>query len=159
MARYHFTDSRNIPSIQRYGLLSWKRLIGKGIVHWPASSQDSRSLDARINLEDYIRLCKQPEHPMAYIAIREERIQDFVWLEIDDVVTNWRATLYSSDNAVANRAIINNDPQTAFNSPSIQAEILVHGGLNARYIKFPEKQTTRTNNKEIFKNLDFDIPF
>ena len=96
---------------------------------------------------------------MAYIAIREERIQDFVWLEIDDVVTNWRATLYSSDNAVANRAIINNDPQTAFNSPSIQAEILVHGGLNARYIKFPEKQTTRTNNKEIFKNLDFDIPF
>ena len=96
---------------------------------------------------------------MAYIAIREGRIQDFVWLEIDDIVTNWRATLYSSENAVANRAIINNDPQTAFNSPSIQAEILVHGGLNVRYIKFPEKQITKTNYKNIFKNLDFGIPF
>ena len=141
MTLYHFTDSRNIPSIRRYGLLSWKRLIEKKIIHWPASSENSRWLDSRINLEDYIRLCKQPSHPMAYKAIQEGRIQDFVWLEIDDVVINWKATLYSSENAVANRAIINNDQRTAFESTSIQAEILVLGGLNQKWIKFPGLQS------------------
>ena len=158
MTLYHFTDSRNIPSIRRYGLLSWKRLVEKNINHWPASSENSRWLDSRSNLQDYIRLCKQPSHPMAHKAIQEGRIQDFVWLEIDDVVTNWRATLYSSDNAVAHRAIINNDPRTAFDSNSIQAEILVLGGLNQKWIKFPDIQT-RKYATTLPRESGFDIPF
>lgn len=134
---YHFTDSRNLPSIRRHGLLSWKRLLDRKIIHWPASSQDSRRYDARANLEDYVRLCTKKEHPMAYVALRESRIRDFVWLEIDEIVLRWQATLYSSENAVAKHAIINNDPNTALESESNQAEILVRSGLNARWIKFP----------------------
>ena len=125
MTLFHFTDSRNLPSIQKNGLLSWKRLVGRNIVHWPASSEDSRKLDARSNLENYIRLCTRREHPMASCALYEGRIKDYVWLEISDAVTQWTSTLYSSDNAVAKRAIINNDPHTALKSNSIQAEVLI----------------------------------
>jgi len=155
---YHFTDSRNIPSIRRYGLLSWKRLVEKNIAHWPASSENSRWLDLRINLQDYIRLCKQPNHPMAHKAIQEGRIQDFVWLEIDDVVINWRATLYSSDNAVAHRAVINSNSRTALDSNSMQAEILVLGGLNQKWIKFPDLQSKKYATRLPMES-GFDIPF
>lgn len=161
MTLFHFTDSRNLPSIQIYGLLSWKRLVGRNIVHWPASSEDSRKLDARSNLEDYIRLCTRREHPMATRALFERRIKDYVWLEISDVVTQWEATLYSSDNAVANRAIINNDPNTALKSNSIQAEVLILSRLDARWITFPVVRNVSSAAKACTSNdeSDFDLPF
>jgi hypothetical protein len=135
MTLYHFTDSRNIPSICKFGLLSWKQLVKRKIKHWPASSEQSRVCDARKNLDDYIRCCLNMEHPMAYVALREGRIQDYVWLEIDDIVMQWQATLYSSDNAVASWSIINNNPQTALDSNSIQAEVLIKKDLNPKWIK------------------------
>ncbi|RRV29286.1 DUF4433 domain-containing protein [Pseudomonas sp. o96-267] len=151
MPLYHFTDSRNLESIRRYGLLSWKRLLARGMAHWPASSEDSRKLDARSNLEDYVRLCTRREHPMAARALYEGRIQDYVWLEVSEVVTRWKATLYSSDNAVAHRSIINNDPRTALESCSVQAEVLVLGGVNSKWITFP------TTHPAV-SDFDFDIP-
>ena len=160
---FHFTDSRNLPSIVKHkGLLSWKRLIGRGIVHWPASSEDSRKLDARSNLADYIRLCTRREHPMATRALHEGRIKDYVWLEISDVVTQWTATLYSSDNAVAKRAIINNDPATALKSSSIQAEVLILSRLDARWITFPGSRRRTVNPATApgnYANSGFDLPF
>ena len=98
---------------------------------------------------------------MAIRALYENRIKDYVWLEISDDVTRWKATLYSSDNAVANRSIINSDPNTALDSDSIQAEILILGGLNAKWINFPtttgssKTPTTRMSRNE----PGFDIPF
>lgn len=157
MTLYHFTDSRNLPLIRKYGLLSWKRLVQRNIMHWPASSEDSRKLDARLNLEDYIRLCTRREHPMAIRALREGRIKNYVWLEINDAVTRWTATLYSNDNAVAKRAIINNNSRTALESNSIQAEILVMGGLNAKWINFPEVSVPLNNAKAQIANDDFDF--
>lgn len=161
MTLYHFTDSRNLPSIRKYGLLSWKRLVRRNIMHWPASSEDSRILDARLNLEDYIRLCTRREHPMAFRALHEGRIQNYVWLEISDTVTQWKATIYSNDNAVAKRAIINNDPRTALESNSIQAEILVLGDLNAKLINFPDVSVVSNTAKARIGDdaFDFDIPF
>lgn len=75
---------------------------------------------------------------MAAKALFEGRIQDYVWLEVSDEVIRWKTTLYSNDNAVANRTTINNNPRTALESHSKQAEILVLGGLNVKYITFPE---------------------
>lgn len=154
---FHFTDSRNVPSIKKYGLLSWKRLLGQNIMHWPASSEDSRKLDARSNLQDYIRLCTRQEHPMALRAVYDGRIKDYVWLEISDVVTRWAATLFSSDNAVAKRAIINNDPLTALESKSIQAEILILNRLDARWITFPTAEADVVQTR--IHDSDFDRPF
>ena len=62
---------------------------------------------------------------MAACALYERRIQDYVWLEISDEVIGWKANLYSNDNAVANRSIINSDPNTALDSDSYQAEVLI----------------------------------
>ena len=144
MTLYHFTDSRNIPSIKRYGLLSWRILVNRNIPHWPASSKMSRVLDAKRNLQGYIRLCTRCEHPMAYRAIMEGRVKELVWLEIDDTVMRWQSTLFSSENAVSKTAIINNDPQTALESSSIQAEVLICGGLKNRWIMLPNRKSARS---------------
>lgn len=159
MTLFHFTDSRNIPSIRKYGLLSWKRLVNRNIVHWPASSDDSRKLDARSNLEDYIRLCIRREHPMATLALYEGRIKDYVWLEISDAVTQWTATIFSSDNAVAKRATINSDPLTALNSKSKQAEVLISNRLDPKWITFPVTGIGAVQARTSNDDSGFDLPY
>lgn len=98
---------------------------------------------------------------MAQRALYEGRIHDYVWLEVDDIVVRWRATLYSSDNAVANRAVVNEDPRTALDSESIQAEVLVLGGLNVKWITFPASIETRAGNVRTCAagGLNIDVPF
>lgn len=139
MPLYHFTDSRNLPSILGLGLRSWYDLERRGVKHIPGSSPLSRQLDARKNLQDYVRLSLRPSHPMATVAINEGRIARLVWLTVDDAVLRWRSTLFSDCNAAANAAIINSDPETALNSTDIQAEILVKGSVAVRWITFPEE--------------------
>ena len=161
VALFHFTDSRNLVSIRQYGLLSWKRLVARKIVHWPSSSEDSRRLDARSNLQDYVRLCTGKDHPMAARALHERRIQDYVWLEISDEIIRWRANLFCNDNAVANRTIINGEPNTALQSDSVQAEVLILGGLNAKWIAFPAANDTsnQTTTRLYHEESGFDLPF
>ena len=137
MKLYHFTDVRNIESIKTHGLLSWWRLLGKQIDFIPASSRDSRNIDQRQGLHNYVRLCKTPNHPMAFRAQYEGRIGKFDWLEIDGSLVNWRNTMFSDVNAVANRATVNNDKNTFLNSNDVQAEVLVFGSLNTNWITFP----------------------
>ncbi len=137
MALYHFTDPRNIPSIKKYGLLSWRRLVDRGIIHFPASSELSRELDERKQLDDYVRLCLRPEHPMAYRAIHEDRVDGLVWLKVDRTVARFRSTLFSDRNAAATGAIINSDWATAFKSDDPQAEVLVEGFIGTKWIEFP----------------------
>ena len=147
---YHFTDIENLPSIRKHGLLSWKKLKERGIPHTPASNNLSRQLDSRHNLEDYVRLCLGQYHPMAEKAVQENRIKSIAWLEIDSSVIRWRSTRFSNDNATSNRFIIDSDPQTAFDSTSSQAEILIEGGLSPKWITFPGEKEIDTFD---------DIPF
>lgn len=137
MQLYHFTDVRNIESIRTHGLLSWWRLLGRQIDFIPASTRDSRNIDQRKGLQNYVRLCKSPNHPMAFRAKSEGRIKYFEWLEIDGSLINWRQTRFSDVNAVANDATVNNDKYTFLNSDDIQAEVLVHGSLKTNWITFP----------------------
>ena len=74
---------------------------------------------------------------MAFRAKSEGRIQSFAWLEIDGKLINWRQTMFSDVNAVANNATVDNDKYTFLNSDDIQAEVLVHGSLNTNWITFP----------------------
>ena len=65
---YHFTDKRNIPSIIRHGgLLSWHYCDTHNIkIPCQGGDYDSRELDKKYGLEDYVRLSFCDDHPMMY---------------------------------------------------------------------------------------------
>ena len=65
---YHFTDVRNISSIKKHGgLLSWHYCHTHGItIPCQGGDYDSRELDKKYGLEDYVRLSFCDDHPMAY---------------------------------------------------------------------------------------------
>ena len=105
---YHFTDRSNIQSIiDNGGLYSWKACQKNGIiVQRPGGNNDSRALDARKGLENYVRLCFTPNHPMKFVAQNDGRINDPVILEIALSVADLPTTKFSDRNANKNGAII-----------------------------------------------------
>ncbi len=133
---YHFTHPGNLPSIRRYGLLSWYQLLDKGISHIQASNELSRSLDKRRNLEDFVRLTLAQEHPMFNAALYYRRVNKLCWIRIDGSICGLYETLFSNDNATSNRALISNNIVTALNSNSQQAEILVKSKIEPEFIYF-----------------------
>lgn len=132
---YHFTDARNVNSIMQNGLLSWYQIQRRQIGNVPGSDALSRRLDADKGLEDYVRLCLQKDHPMLHVCLRDGRIRNYRWLEIDPYVWYWSANLYSDTNAASHRARVDSDPNTALKSSDIQAEVLIHRSLNPKYIR------------------------
>ena len=139
MQLYHFTDPRNLESIRRFGLMSWQQLVQRDIEHFPGSDKDSRRIDARKCLGNYVHLCLHAEHSMAGLAVKQKRIESFVWLTIDDRVIRIGTTQFSDQNATANAAIINHDAQTALASKNPRAEVLVEGSIELRCISFPRE--------------------
>ena len=101
---YHFTDRANLQSIiQHGGLYSWEDCAIKGIVIPRSGSNEvSRSLDRQHGLQDYVRLSFTRNHPMMYAAIKEQRINDPVILEIDVAIADKQNTLFSDRNATKN---------------------------------------------------------
>jgi len=78
---YHFTDARNRDSIMKHGLFSWvSAQTMQGAVL--SSNALSRRLDADRGVADFVRLCFKPDHPMLYIARRDGRIMNHIWLRV-----------------------------------------------------------------------------
>lgn len=136
---YHFTDPRNLPSIKKYGLLSWELLIKKGISHIPSSNSLSRELDKKRNLSNYVRLTLRQYHPMYDVALNDKRVKSLIWLKINPKVIELQGVLFSSDNATSKRSIINTEQATAINSTSTQAEVLIENKIDPKYITFPNR--------------------
>ncbi len=65
---YHFTDERNIASIEKCECLySWARCISEGVdIPFPGGSDYSRRLDCQYGLQDYVRLSFCNDHPMMW---------------------------------------------------------------------------------------------
>ena len=103
---YHFTDRDNIESIiNNGGLYSWGDCDDKGIkIPKPGGSDGSKQLDARDNLEHYVRVSFTTQHPMMFVAMNDGRISNPVILEIDLDAIYWKNTLYSDRNATKNGA-------------------------------------------------------
>lgn len=81
---YHFTDRRNLASIKAHaGILSMQALRRKKIII-PAPGGNEWSLDADrlCGMDAYVHLCFTRGHPMRYLAEKEGRITDTVWLRI-----------------------------------------------------------------------------
>lgn len=102
---YHFTDRANIPSIKKHGICAWEFCSNNSIeIVLASSSEQSRSLDKRDNLQNYVRVSFTKQHPMMFIALKEGRIKDPVILEISTEVALWKYTKYADRNAVKNGA-------------------------------------------------------
>ena len=134
-AAYHFTDRSNLASILQRGLLSGRRMAWSGYEHRPSSNDLSRELDRKLDLDDFIRLCLQPSHPMAYVARQRGSTNEIVWLEVSlhDLHSRRFDIHYSNTNATAGKAVVNTDPQTALKGDE-QAEVLVRGHIPKRLI-------------------------
>ena len=99
---WHFTDKRNVDSIKQHGLLSWRELQRIGLAPTvPGGNKWSHDADEFSGVDNYVHLSFNQENPMLYIAKRDKRITDHVWLQIDLSVIN-EGTRYTND--VANKA-------------------------------------------------------
>lgn len=154
---YHFTDRDNLETIVcQGGLYSWKDCVERGI-HIPkpgggGAGSLSWDLDVRKGLERYVRVSFTREHPMMYVAMREERITNPVILEIDLQVIYDADTLYADRNAASNGVCYGGTLQDFHNihfasvkaknhfdlpleeQPYYQAEVLVKGCIPLKYI-------------------------
>ena len=85
---YHFTDRSNLELIQRHqGLLSLGELERRGIeIPVPGGNQWSHDADKMKGLDGYVHLAFVDDHPMLFLAKKEGRIPDPIWLKIDSSI-------------------------------------------------------------------------
>jgi hypothetical protein len=80
---YHFTDSTNLPSIAKHGIVSKREAERLGIkIAAQGGNEWSRDADALKGLTDYVNLCFTQSHPMCHLANIEGRIPNPVYLPI-----------------------------------------------------------------------------
>jgi len=95
---YHFTDRTNLPLIRKDGLLSTRELRRLGLLANVKTGGDTNSLqsDSATGTDAYVCLCFTRNHPMAYVAMNDERKLDPVYLEIDPNVIKLPAVMITS---------------------------------------------------------------
>lgn len=151
---YHFTDKANIKSIVKEGgLYSWDYCDKSQIhINYPGGNSSSRSLDKLKKSEDFVRLSIANDHPMKYIALREQRIHNPITLKIKPEVCYFEETKFSTMNANSSNTEIGNTLNDLKNinlditrvpsyldlsieqKPFFQAEILVKRWIPIDYI-------------------------
>lgn len=101
---YHFTDEQNLASIRRLGgLYSWHYCKMNNIdIPRPGGNYDSRKLDTRHGLQDYVRLSFCSDHPMQFRL--QQAGAKLVLLKIKIDVAAFKDTQFSNVNAAANDA-------------------------------------------------------
>ena len=96
---WHFTDKSNLESIiDNGGILSLRRITENNIaVSVYGGNQWSHDADRYKGLDNYVHLSFVDDHPMLYVAKKEGRIQEPIWLQIDISVLMTPGTMYSID--------------------------------------------------------------
>jgi hypothetical protein len=103
---YHFTDRKNLSSILKYGLYSNRKLNNSHISPTYASSEESRELDRRAELDNFVRLSFVKEHPMMFVAKSMGRIDEPVIIQIDPNVILLPNVYFSDRNGLKKGANI-----------------------------------------------------
>ena len=101
---YHFTDQRNLASIQQSrALYSTAKLHEKGMTAFhPGGNDVSLEADRRFGMDRFVHLCFNTNHPLEYLARTDGRIQRTTWLYIKPEVLELEGALFCP--GVANRA-------------------------------------------------------
>ena len=107
---YHFTDRRNLSLIRELGgLYPMSQLDQRNVkVPAPGGNEWSRDADALKGMGNYVHLCFRSTHPMEFIARREGRITDTIFLQIDPKVMQFDGVRFTND--VANKACVESVP-------------------------------------------------
>lgn len=108
---YHFTDSRNIPSIRELGgLWSTAKLREMGVEFHPGGNQHSLDADKMVGMDEFVHLCFSMQHPLAYLASHVGRIAKLQWIYIDDAsgIFELEGARYCPD--VANKSGVDHYP-------------------------------------------------
>ena len=101
---YHFTDRSNIPCIREHGgLLSLAKLEEFVIdVPRPGGNDLSHRLDRRFKGHQYVHLCFLDEHPMEYVARKDGRLPNPVFLTVHPSILETPGILFTE--GVSNKA-------------------------------------------------------
>lgn len=123
---FHFTDARNIPSIQNHGLLSMREIRARNIETVPGGNQHSFEADVLSGMDDFVHLCFKKGHPMAFRAQQEGRVVDLRWLRVSPAVLSLPGVLICDE--------VSNKSGAVAKPPIEMVETLdwqvLHGGLN-----------------------------
>lgn len=93
---WHFTDSSNLESIKKHGLLSLEILTKENIeVSCYGANELSHTLDRARGFDRYVHLSLIKEHPMQYVKKQNSEIPNPIWLEIDASVLFEDKTIFS----------------------------------------------------------------
>jgi hypothetical protein len=151
---YHFTDVKNKDSIIKDGLWSWKAIEDGKAPFKPdtvkfGGSQLSRDLDKRVKMENYVRVSFTKDHPMMYIAMRDERnLKPFIF-KVDVSAAALAGALFADRNAAKNGCVVKSTPDhldlaaalvsdsrtlSDDRKPLFQAEILIPEHVPAKYL-------------------------
>lgn len=96
---YHFTDASNIESIKRYGLVSNHTLNELNLHVKYSSTLSSREADAKMGLDDFVRLSFVRTHPMMYTAMTSQCIHPVI-IEINPLIALMPQVYFSDKNAL-----------------------------------------------------------
>jgi ssDNA thymidine ADP-ribosyltransferase, DarT len=100
---FHFTDTRNLPSIRQHGLLSMAQLrTGVGSLVAAGGNDWSFEADRRSGMDRYVHLCFFNEHPMEWLARQENRIESTTFLQVIPSILGLPGVLITD--AVSNKA-------------------------------------------------------
>lgn len=72
---YHFTDTRNLDNIRKNGLMSKHLLDQEGTVAVCGGNEWSLQADNTCGMDKYVHLSFSPNHPLEYLARRDNRIE------------------------------------------------------------------------------------
>lgn len=93
---YHFTDTRNLPSIRsKGGIFPWAQVKNEVIA--PGGNDWSHSADEMRGLDEYVHLALLSEHPMEYRAKERGDIITSCFLGIDSSILHRDGVLFCPD--------------------------------------------------------------
>lgn len=103
---WHFTDHRNLVSIQAHGLLRTAELRRRGIATVTGGDEASLGIDTYKSFDEYVRCGFLRNHPMAHVAEQAGRIEQVRHLRVSPAVMLVPGVLISDKVATANDATV-----------------------------------------------------
>ncbi|WP_438455818.1 DarT ssDNA thymidine ADP-ribosyltransferase family protein [Vreelandella venusta] len=148
---YHFTDVSNVEMIKAQGgLLSLAELNRRGIKDFkPGGNQWSHEADQRVGVDNYVHLSFVSQHPMEYVARRDERINETAWIKINPAIVYEHGVLFVND--VSNKAGV-----TPFGFVEVEDKIdleVLYGGLNWRVQEIMDRRKIALKSEILIPNF------